>query len=185
MPVFALCDELFPDVFASICAVLSKQIYEQKEYVFTAGSWNTHCYISTAGQFSYVDGYDTDAPPLEIQGEACFAELSLYAEASMHQATLTATYLCGNVCAQRSRPCRPVFVSRQDVHQCSVSMPRNTSMQSRRRVCKLGSFTGIPQFYSGCNFAPAAFPAVAGEWWSWWLRFWGDSVCFFGYCRPC
>ena len=91
LPIFALCDELFSDVFASICAAMTKQIYEQKEYVFTAGSWNTHCYISTAGVFSYVDGFDTDAPPIEIQGEAIFAELSLYAEATMHQATLTAT----------------------------------------------------------------------------------------------
>ena len=68
LPVLSLCDELFPDVFARICAALTKHVFEQKEYVYTAGSWSTHFYISTAGVFNYVEGFDADAPPIEVQG---------------------------------------------------------------------------------------------------------------------
>ena len=90
VPIFSLTSVLFPDVFATICAALEKDVYEQKEHVFAAGAWSTALHIAAAGVFNYIEGIEPDGKGVEIAGERWFGELSLYAEKTVHQTTLTA-----------------------------------------------------------------------------------------------
>ena len=49
LPIFALCQAVFADVFADICAVLQKRVFEKKETVFAHGSWATVMEITASG----------------------------------------------------------------------------------------------------------------------------------------
>eukprot|EP00438_Fugacium_kawagutii_P003373 Skav228254 [mRNA] locus=scaffold3112:264241:268087:+ [translate_table: standard] len=87
LPIFLLTSDLFPDVFATICAALNKNVYEQKEYIFVAGAWSTALYITAAGTFVYGDERNRSD---ELEGEHWFGELSLYSEQTIHSSTLSA-----------------------------------------------------------------------------------------------
>ena len=87
LPIFRLTSDLFADVFASICAALSKNVYEQKEYIFVSGAWSTALYVTAGGTFHYVD---EDGGSTELEGEYWFGELSLYSEQTIHRSTLSA-----------------------------------------------------------------------------------------------
>ena len=49
LPIFALCQAVFVDVFADICAVMQKRVFEKKETVFVHGSWATVMEITASG----------------------------------------------------------------------------------------------------------------------------------------
>ena len=49
LPIFALCQAVFTDVFADICAVMQKRVFEKKETVFAHGSWATVMEITASG----------------------------------------------------------------------------------------------------------------------------------------
>lgn len=67
-------EELYPDVFAAICSVLVKNVYEQKEHIFVAGAWSTHLYVTAAGHFEYTDEFHSQ----ELDADQhWFGELSL------------------------------------------------------------------------------------------------------------
>ena len=87
LPIFKLTSDLFSDVFAGICAALSKGVYEQKESVFVAGAWSTALYVTAAGSFTHsLEG----GSPEQVEGEWWFGELSLYSEATIHTSNLVA-----------------------------------------------------------------------------------------------
>ena len=87
LPVFKLTSDLFPDVFAGICAALSKNVYEQKESVFMSGAWSTSLHVTAAGLFLHTE---EGCSGEEVEGERWFGELSLYSEATIHRSTLLA-----------------------------------------------------------------------------------------------
>lgn len=114
LPIFQLTSDLFADVFASICAALSKNVYEQKEYIFVSGAWSTALYVTAAGGFQYADDVDGS---IEMEGEYWFGELSLYSEQTIHRSTLSA------------RTFAEVFaLSGKDLADCVRDSPGCTSM---------------------------------------------------------
>ena len=119
LPILKLASELYPDVFASVCAALSKNVYEQKEYIFVNGAWSTSLHIPTTGCFLYVDSENSsqELEAQEGQGEFWFGELSLYSEQTIHNSTLSA------------RTFAEVFaLSGKDLADCVRDSPACTSM---------------------------------------------------------
>ena len=114
LPILNLASELYPDVFASVCAALSKNVYEQKEYIFVTGAWSTALHITTTGCFLYMD---SESSSQELEGEFWFGELSLYSEQTIHNSTLSA------------RTFAEVFaLSGKDLADCVRDSPACTSM---------------------------------------------------------
>mmetsp|Transcript_57274 Transcript_57274/g.133948 ORF Transcript_57274/g.133948 Transcript_57274/m.133948 type:complete len:1188 (+) Transcript_57274:58-3621(+) len=85
LPIFALCEAVFADVFADLCAVLQKRVFEKKEAVFVTGSYATAMEITASGSYSHVEGEKGAA---FITGTECFQEACLYTDGLMHQSTL-------------------------------------------------------------------------------------------------
>ena len=89
MPIFALAQECYPEVFGSLCAAFTKTFYEKGESVFTAGSYATALHLTYVGKYEYAPEHE-DPRPLD-SAVRWFGELSLYVDPSWHSSTLTAT----------------------------------------------------------------------------------------------
>ncbi|CAE7656177.1 HCN4 [Symbiodinium sp. CCMP2456] len=89
IPIFALLQECYPDVFGSVCAALTKNFFEKGEPVFQAGSYATSLQLTSTGTYSYQDQSSFQTETLE--GSHWFGELSLFAESTIHQSTLIPT----------------------------------------------------------------------------------------------
>ncbi|CAE7689011.1 HCN4 [Symbiodinium necroappetens] len=55
IPIFALLQECYPDVFGSVCAALKKNFFEKGEPVFQAGSYATSLQLTSTGTYSYQE----------------------------------------------------------------------------------------------------------------------------------
>jgi len=89
MPIFALLQECYPDVFGSVCAALKKNFFEKGEPVFQAGSYATSLQLTSTGTYGYQDQNSFETETLE--GSHWFGELSLFAESTIHQSNLIPT----------------------------------------------------------------------------------------------
>jgi len=85
LPIFALCQAVFTDVFADICAVMQKRVFEKKETVFAHGSWATVMEITASGSYSFIQPGQV---PLIVNTTECFQEACLYTEGLTHASTL-------------------------------------------------------------------------------------------------
>ena len=130
LPILKLASELYPDVFASVCAALSKNVYEQKEYIFVNGAWSTSLHIPTTGCFLYVDSENSsqELEAQEGQGEFWFGELSLYSEQTIHNSTLSARTFA-EVFALSGKDLADCVRIHPPVLPCSASMPRILCLQ--------------------------------------------------------
>lgn len=118
-PFFELTLEVFPDVFADLCAALVHNVYGKGEVVFATDQRAQSMYVTCAGLFSLHQGYvrgmeggtpdkgieiycgvvaGADPLPIRRSGQRptihWFAEESLYAETVVHQNTLRAESFC-------------------------------------------------------------------------------------------
>ncbi|CAJ1352762.1 unnamed protein product, partial [Effrenium voratum] len=85
LPIFSLAQAVYPDVFADICALLQKQVFEKKQPVFVVGSWAKGMHVTISGTFSYAD---PDSISEQVQGISWFEEASLYTDGLLHQSSL-------------------------------------------------------------------------------------------------
>lgn len=86
IPIFALAQEVYPEMFGSICAAFTKNFFEKGEAVFTAGSYSTALHITFVGSFENTKDH---SPPQPLEGVNWFGELSLYCDPVWHESTLT------------------------------------------------------------------------------------------------
>jgi len=103
-PLFSLTWEIFPDVFASICGAVEKQVFGKMETVFQAHSWADCMWFTGTGKFLVIpDTAGFDAEDILISrtatlaeanesfsGHYWFAEAALFAEAVTYDSTLRA-----------------------------------------------------------------------------------------------
>ena len=75
LPVFSLAQAVYPDVFADLCACLTKDVYEKFESVYVSGSWAKGMIMTLSGTFTYLEQAEA---PVTIEGTAWFEEASLY-----------------------------------------------------------------------------------------------------------
>lgn len=118
VPIFALTQTLYPEVFSSVCVVLKKVVCENQEEVFVAGALSTCMYITVTGEYSHVQGYDLTMDPKILTGVNRLEELALYVDALAHHSSLFATTfaemftLDGDnlvTCLQNSPSCAAMF----------------------------------------------------------------------------
>lgn len=95
MPIFALAQECYPEIFGSICAAFTKNFYEKGEPVFTAGSYATALHLTYVGKYEYAQ---EDQAPVMLEGIRWFGELSLYVDPVWHSSTLTPTSFAETFC---------------------------------------------------------------------------------------
>ena len=118
IPIFSVAADVYPDVFAKICAALQKQAYEKGECVFLVGDLADRLHITAAGVFE-LDEAPMKNHPKRIQGEEAhwFSESGLYAEFVLHTATL------------RARNIAEVFtLTGDDLLLCVHGSPSSTAM---------------------------------------------------------
>lgn len=118
IPIFSVAADVYPDVFAKICAALQKQAYEKGECVFMVGDLADRLHITAAGVFE-LDEAPMKNHPKRIQGEEAhwFSEIGLYAEFVLHTATL------------RARNIAEVFtLTGDDLLLCVHGSPSSTAM---------------------------------------------------------
>ena len=91
IPIFSVTLDVYPDVFAKICAALQKQAYEKGECVFMVGDLADRLHITAAGIFE-LDELRMKGHPEKIHGDEghWFSEIGLYAEFVLHAAALRA-----------------------------------------------------------------------------------------------
>ncbi|CAK9045198.1 3(4)-beta-glucanase (Endo-1 [Durusdinium trenchii] len=122
LPIFSLSQAVYPDVFAELCACLSKDVFEKFETVYMFGSWAKGMVMTLSGTFSYVE---QEGSPQSIEGTNWFEEASLYVDGMLHNSTLaTKTFgetfvLDGEAGAKTRERARP----RLDLVHCLVNSP--------------------------------------------------------------
>jgi len=136
LPIFKLLQECYSDVFGSLCAALEKHVYEKGEHIFFAGSWVSCLHITATGTYSYIEGFDAEGDAAEFTGTKWFGELSLYADGTLHQSTLSAQTFCETFslrgpdlarCVAQSRGCTTMF--------CDYAKEFVSAMQTSKTKC--------------------------------------------------
>lgn len=114
LPIFSLSQAVYPDVFAELCACLSKDVFEKFETVYMFGSWAKGMVMTLSGTFSYVE---QEGSPQSIEGTNWFEEASLYVDGMLHNSTL-ATKTFGET----------FVLDGEDLVHCLVNSPGCTRM---------------------------------------------------------
>ncbi|CAE7175218.1 HCN4, partial [Symbiodinium pilosum] len=92
-----------------------KNFFEKGDTVFVAGAFATYLHVTATGTYDYADRLGKTA---SLKGTYWFGELSLFAEWSIHQSTLTATSFAETFvlkgedvveCIKSSRGCTSMF----------------------------------------------------------------------------
>ncbi|CAE7313802.1 Cnga3, partial [Symbiodinium natans] len=118
IPIFALAQECYPEVFGTLCAALKKNFFEKGEHVFLSGSYCTSLHLTSTGNYNYTADLSMEVEFLE--GAHChwFGELSLFAAQAIHQSTLMPTSFAETFslqgqdiveCVKDSRGCSTMF----------------------------------------------------------------------------
>ena len=115
IPIFALTQECYPEIFSTLCAAMKKNFFEKGDDIFVAGAFATNLHVTATGTYSYVDQTGKAQP---LKGTYWYGELSLFAEATYHLSTLTATSFAETFslqafdiveCVKASRGCTAMF----------------------------------------------------------------------------
>lgn len=114
LPIFSLAQAVYPDVFADLCACLSKDVFEKIESVYLLGSWAKGMVMTLSGTFTYSE---PEATALSIEGTAWFEEASLYVDGMLHNSSL-ATKTFGET----------FLLSGEDLVRCLIHSPGCTRM---------------------------------------------------------
>ncbi|CAJ1357449.1 unnamed protein product, partial [Effrenium voratum] len=116
LPIFALAQQCYPEVFGVICKALTKNFCEKGEPVFIAGAFAAELQITATGRYQYSQ--ELAEQPVMLEGTHWFGELSLFCDTAVHYSTLTPetiaeTYSLTGAdlvdCIKPSRGCTSLF----------------------------------------------------------------------------
>ncbi|CAE7207013.1 unnamed protein product [Symbiodinium microadriaticum] len=128
IPILSLCQAVFPEVFAEICAMLERHVFERKENVFTTNSWATQMDVTTSGSYTLLS---TGRAPEQVQGVRWFFRGVPLHRRSYSRGRVDCQDLCRDLLSGRGRLGRRAGLCAQLDFSRVVPRPSNPVHQHR------------------------------------------------------